>query len=309
MKKFFFMLAALAAIVSCADKGTTTPEPPAPVDPVLTVNATAIEFVADGESKTFTLTANNAWTVTVPEWLTADKTSGQTAENTVVTVTAEANETGESLTGTIVVTAGGLTKNISVSQVAKEVEEPSVSDNATYELTSTTSLKYASDLQDGHYYVVFSNHFNTKCWTASNGQLDMTEKSGYEFTSAEVFQWVDDQANLDTSFDNYGNYACGYWKNCQNGQYISTGFAFTSSLDSALNVEYANNWGATDAANELHVFDVYALTSAGSPYNTIWYTEKAGVDTFHLATNGYQNEGNVPTTMRKWVVYEVAVVE
>lgn len=264
------MLAALAAIVSCADKGTTTPEPPAPVDPVLTVNATAIEFVADGESKTFTLTANNAWTVTVPEWLTADKTSGETAENTVVTVTAAANETGADLTGTIVVTAGGLTKNIAVSQVAKEVVEPSVPDNATYELTSTTSLKYASDLQDGHFYVLHSNHFNTKCWKSAEGQLAMTEKSGYEYASAEVFQWVDDQTNLDTTFDNYGNYACGYWKNCQNGQYISSGFAFTSSLDSALNVEYANNWGGSDKANELYVFDVYVLNSGSAPYNTIW---------------------------------------
>lgn len=311
MKKVLFMFAALAAIVACGDKGATTPEPPTPPtpDPVLTVSETAIEFVADGEAKTFTLTANNAWTLTVPEWLTADKASDETADNTVVTVTAAANETGADLSGTIVVTAGGLTKNIAVSQVAKEVEEPSVSGNATYELTSTTALKYASDLQDGHFYVLHSNHFNTKCWKSAEGQLTMTEKSGYEYASAEVFQWVDDQTNLDTTFDDYGNYACGYWKNCENGQYVSSDFAFTSNVASALNVEYANNWGGTDAANELYVFDVYVLNSGSAPYNTIWYTEKAGLNTFHLATNGYQNEGNVPTTMRKWLVYEVAVVE
>lgn len=309
MKKIYFMLAALAAFVACGDKGNTTPEPPAP-DPVLTVNVTSIEFVADGEAKTFTLTANNAWTVTVPEWLTADNTSGATAENTVVTVTAAANETGDDLSGTITVTAGGLTKNISVSQVTKVVEEPSVSDNSTYELTSTSPLRYASDLESGHFYVIYNYHFGSKCWMASDGELAMsTHEEGAEYSSAEVFEWVEDETNLDTDFDNYGNYACGYWKNRSNGQYISTEMGFTSSVSSALNVEYANNWGATNSSSELDVLDVYVLTSAGAPYNTIWYTEKEGVDTFHLANNGYQNEGSVPTSMRKWVVYEVAVVE
>lgn len=309
MKKFFFMLAALAAFVACGEKEGTTPEPPAP-DPVLTVNVTSLEFSADGEARTFTLTANNAWTVTAPEWLNVDKASGEVAENVVVTVTAEVNETGEELSGAITVASGELTKTIIVSQPAKVVVTPPVTDNSTYELVSYSPLVYASDLVDGKYYVVYSCHFDTKCWKSADGQLAMSENAeGYEYSAAEVFQWVDDDTNLDTSFDDYGNYACGYWKNCANGQYISTEFGFTSSLDSALNVEYANNWGSTNAANELDVLDVYVLTSAGAPYNTIWYTEQTGVNTFHLATTGYQNEGGVPTTMRKWVVYEVAKAE
>ena len=311
MKKILFMFAAIAAFVACGEEknGGENVEPV--VDPTLTVSVTSLEFAAEGEEKTFTLSANNAWTVEAAEdWLTISPRSGDAKENVTVTVTAGANETTAVRTASILVKSDKLTKSVSVSQdfIEPEPVEPEP-DNSTYQGT-TTSLKYASDLKDGGLYVIYSNHFNTKCWKAVDGQLTMAENATTEYTSAEVFEYKHDESGINKNFDDYGNWSAGYWKSVATGKYIATDFTLTTDLENALHVEYANNWGGNDSSNELFVFDVYVypVVDTASENKTIWYTEKEGVDTFHLANNGYQNEGGVPTTMRKWVIYEVTKV-
>jgi uncharacterized protein YjdB len=83
----------------------------------LTVSPSTLEFVAGGESKTFTVTSNIIWTVgSNASWATASPSSG--SGNGTVTVTAVANTTGSSRTATITLTGGGITQTVSITQTA-----------------------------------------------------------------------------------------------------------------------------------------------------------------------------------------------
>lgn len=69
----------------------------------------------DGEPMIFTIETNCDWSMALPDWLTADKSSGS-AGKAVVTLTAAVNTTGESREAKVNVTAGSLTRSITVKQ-------------------------------------------------------------------------------------------------------------------------------------------------------------------------------------------------
>ena len=83
--------------------------------PALTLSALT-NFVAAGEAKATTVTSNIAWTASIdnPSWLSISPTSGST--NGSITVTAAANATRTTRTGTLTVIGGGLTKTLTITQ-------------------------------------------------------------------------------------------------------------------------------------------------------------------------------------------------
>ena len=79
---------------------------------VFEVDTDSISFEAEGGTYTITITANDNWIMTVPEWLTASQISG--TSNATITLTAPATETDKS--GDIVITCGGKEHTIQVEQ-------------------------------------------------------------------------------------------------------------------------------------------------------------------------------------------------
>ena len=92
--------------------GTTTP--------TLEVAPSSLSFVAAGEAKTFAITSNTDWTVTVPSadtWCQVSPASGNNNGNVNVTTTANGGTTARSTTITISGT-GVANKTVTVSQAA-----------------------------------------------------------------------------------------------------------------------------------------------------------------------------------------------
>lgn len=109
------------------DGKTVVPAPEPAPDPTLEVSEEALAVEAAGGDVTFTVTTNQAWTVTVPEacdWVTCSPVEGEASEEAVtVTVTVAANEVAEERTVTVTVTAGELTETVEVTQAAAEQEQ------------------------------------------------------------------------------------------------------------------------------------------------------------------------------------------
>ena len=83
----------------------------------LSVSPKTLVFAEDGEEKTVSVTSNRTWTVSSDvEWLTL--TSDHGAGDVNLSLTAAKNITPDKRTGTVTVTAGGLTKTVVVTQNA-----------------------------------------------------------------------------------------------------------------------------------------------------------------------------------------------
>lgn len=79
---------------------------------IFEVDTDSISFEAEGGTYTITITANDKWTMTNPEWITASQTSG--FNTATITLSVPASETER--TGDIVIACDGKTKTISVAQ-------------------------------------------------------------------------------------------------------------------------------------------------------------------------------------------------
>jgi hypothetical protein len=82
----------------------------------LTVSPTSLSFAAAAGSQNVTVTSNTSWSVTDDQtWINVSPASGSNNGSFSVSVTAN---TSSSRNGTVTVTGGGITRTISVSQVA-----------------------------------------------------------------------------------------------------------------------------------------------------------------------------------------------
>lgn len=93
--------------------------PPTPGEHYLTVSPTAITFLPAGQTVSISVTSDITWALSLPSWLSADIITG--TGNATVQVTAVANTGSTSRSGSILVSGGGITKNISVLQPASGV--------------------------------------------------------------------------------------------------------------------------------------------------------------------------------------------
>ena len=81
---------------------------------VFNVDVDSLTFDVTGGTQSINITANDNWTMTLPEWLTASSVSGKSSAT--VYLTAGENTGTTPLTGTITISCGGKTKEISVRQ-------------------------------------------------------------------------------------------------------------------------------------------------------------------------------------------------
>lgn len=306
MKKFFYLFASLAVLASCASKGEGEPV----VEPTLTVTPVSLTVAPEGDEVTFKVTTNKSWTVTSnKDWAQVSPASGEAAEGVTVTVTVGANETDAERTATLTVKAETLTKTVKLSQECVVAPapgpdpDPTPGGNTQYQ-RSTDPLVYADNLQDGKYYVLYSKYFTTELWTETSGKLTMTENETTVYGLTNVFQYKSDNSKLNTTFDSYGNFAAGAWKSMSTGKYLDADLNLTAELEDAVYLEYANNWGSTNESNEINVMDVYKCPVEAGQTLSLWYHNGELV----FANNGYAYEGGSGTNKRKWVIYEVTVV-
>jgi len=91
------------------------------VDPTLEVDKESISLSAVGGAASFTVSSNQDWTVTVDQtWVKLNVVPSDATMQVTVNVTADDNPAYEERTAVITLTAGELTKTVSVTQAAAE---------------------------------------------------------------------------------------------------------------------------------------------------------------------------------------------
>ena len=312
MKKFLFILASAAVLfTACSDKGEGDKKP---VDPTLSVTPAALEFSAEGDTQVIRITTNQDWVVSVnpasaADWLSLDATSGKAGENLEVEVTADPNEVPEARSATVKVVAGTLTKNVTVSQEAKEVPvvvPPTVDQNTTYKVDGGT-LEYADEFVDGGLYVFVYGYDNTKCWTVADNALTMSTFDNQAFTVSQVFECKVDASKITAeirAMDDYRKLAACALKSVATGKYLKQDFNVNADLADALFIVFANNWGGYTDSGNVGIVDQYRSDSSSSNCNSLWYNTS-----FEWGENGLYYEGGAGTTKRKSYVYKVVANE
>ncbi|MBQ7877431.1 MAG: BACON domain-containing protein [Bacteroidales bacterium] len=262
----------------------------------LELDTESLSFTKDGGSSTVSVTSNTDWTVSDDaDWLTVTQ-SGK--GNGSVTVTAAANTTYEARTATITVTAGTVTKNISVTQDAAERK---------YKIKSAVS--YAADLADGKKYMIFfadGTNIQPYCWKVNdNKSVEKASASysiGQEYTSEYVFMY-DYYAEvkgdeLNSSNNGYGSKVVGKLKSEYNNTYLSTSLLFGANEASGMMIMFGNRW--TGDTGDLKDIDM-------------WYRKGNGLGSFYYESTIYWNGslalGSTTNTPRKWFFFEVEEVE
>ena len=123
MKRIFAfaltLICALSLVVSCKKPV----DDPVPV-PSVEIDSPTILVPAGDNTAVLTFTSNNDWTVTSSEpWCKVSPESGSASENAAaVTITLEPNTTGETRSAKVTVKAGGIEKQVTVTQAPEEVK-------------------------------------------------------------------------------------------------------------------------------------------------------------------------------------------
>ena len=108
-------------------------------DVKLTVSPQTLEFSYKAEEKTVAITTNDAWTITSNQvWCTVSKASGRNNEN--ITVKVNQNNSPDSRTANVKITAGGKTETVTVTQTGGTlpvVSNLNVTDITAYDASCT----------------------------------------------------------------------------------------------------------------------------------------------------------------------------
>lgn len=142
-------------LVGDADAYTDSQAVPELENYYLNASPGTLGYVAGGEGKTITITANVSWTLTKPAWITASAASG--SGNATVTLTAAAN-TGSARTGTVAITGDHSTSaSVALSQDAAPEAQLSL-DRAGTTYTNYTSKSLSTSVS------------SNVSWSASSSQ-------------------------------------------------------------------------------------------------------------------------------------------
>ena len=99
--------------------------PPTPGEHYLTVSPSSITFLPAGQTIALSIVSDITWVLSLPSWLSADVLTG--TGNATVQLTAQANSGQSANAGNVVVSGGGITRNISALQPASGTAYLSVS--------------------------------------------------------------------------------------------------------------------------------------------------------------------------------------
>ena len=129
LKLLFVLLGIAIAFATCSKGGVEpeNPQPPQPPQPAVSITIPATEnvtpsFSDDGGASTVSFTVNASWSAKVVEaaatWCTVSPASGASGSHTI-TINCTKNDTPDSRSATVQLTAGTVTKTIKVSQKQK----------------------------------------------------------------------------------------------------------------------------------------------------------------------------------------------
>ncbi len=190
---------ALAAVFALSLVSACKKQVPDP-DPSIEINTPTILVPAGENTATFTFVANNDWSLTSSEtWCKVTPSSGNASENAAaVTVTLEPNETGETRSAKITIKAGGIEKQITVSQAPEEVVPENIVINYIWNSQDDTKI------ENRQIEARFSN------WSANVGsyftaivQLDAPNPDLVLLPSDDAKDWISE------SYDSYYNTTTG----------------------------------------------------------------------------------------------------
>ena len=160
LKLLFVLLGIAIAFATCSKGGVEpdNPQPPQPPQPAVSITIPATEnvtpsFSDDGGASTVSFTVNASWSAKVVEaaatWCTVSPASGASGTHTI-TINCTKNDTPDSRSATVQLTAGTVTKTIKVSQKQKNAltvtsnrfEIPAEGGNIDIEAKANVELSY-----------------------------------------------------------------------------------------------------------------------------------------------------------------------
>src|SRR5688572_26725957 len=114
MKKFYGVRNLILILIVFFSIGCSNDD--AAPDPELIISTEQLTFAKEGETKPFHIKSNTSWEVSSSEtWLTLSPASGETG-TTKVEATIAKNETPAVRNATITITAGSLSKQVTITQ-------------------------------------------------------------------------------------------------------------------------------------------------------------------------------------------------
>lgn len=182
---------------------------PTPSSKYLSASPMNIQFAPEGGTATLAISSNVAWSLTLPNWISASAQSGQ--NNASITLTASANSSGSSRSGNIVIAGTDVSSvNVATSQAAQF--SPSISINRpTFESDYKERTFYFQITCNGAWECVSSTAAWLTCSSSGNGNGTATihldaNSSSSQRSGTLTFRMVDYPSVTCTSTITQGAY-------------------------------------------------------------------------------------------------------
>ena len=200
MKKLLFSLFAVMALVACTDSGPedvggNSNDPETPKAPELTLDASAVNFTAEGGSAVVTITSSDVWTAEAinnraDDWCSISPTSGNAGKGKI-TITATANDTTDERSASIIVKSGTLSKTITITQKQKDAltvtsskfEVSFYGGEVAIEVSANIDFEY--DIEESAKEWI--SYKETRAMTTSTLVFDIKENDNTEKREAEIY--------------------------------------------------------------------------------------------------------------------------
>ena len=174
------------------------------VKPVFSVDTNSIEFESSGGTDTFNITANDSWSMTIPNFVTVSSLTGYGNATITVSTTGETSDT--ELTGNIVITCGSNTHTIAVKQKAGKPDYSKM--YFTVEVLSAGTLyfkKNTAAAQTCSWYC----RTNGGNWVYKTSDTGTTSSNSVDLSVGDIVEIRKISAHLTSGDTTYYNYiAC-----------------------------------------------------------------------------------------------------
>lgn len=234
--------------------------------PVLTVNTSALTYIAAGENKQVAVSGNSAWTATTnqPSWITLSAASGN--GNATIDITAAANVTSAARTATVTITSGTIIKMVNITQSA-----------------TSDSLSVSNDTL---YYVVAS------------GSKNITITSNRSWTVSSTASWITVDA---TSGTGNGTLAIGVTANT-GADRVADITITAGNITRTVHIIQSGVLSGLDEVKEIRIISAYPNPSNGTFTVQNKLNSEASVEVFNL--NGVKVDTfMIPASQQKAVDY------
>ncbi len=252
-------------------------------DPYVNLSTDSINATARTSTYKVGVEANNPISVSsTADWFTTNYSDGQ------CTITVKDNISSSDRSASVTVAAGGVTKNITVSQ-------PCIK----YRIVSQQAIQNASDYNDGSSYLedndlyIIANKGTGKFITANSSIVSFESISiDNDIYTKNVFRFWRDKSKIQTFDTSYKCNTGGTFYSLYQGAYLSSNATFDVEYGNSQYLSISNRWGTDDPGD----MDVYKY-NAGT--TSLWVDNNNSSVLFDGANY------NTDTKRRKWVFYEV----